>query len=349
MNGFGKGSLRPSVPAFLLVASLAANAHAADVTVSIQYADEPEREIAERLVSELSSEGYVVESRAADEPTPCDASGAKLVSIGAGAKAWIRLGEDASGETVVATICYLGSLPFLQQASSSAPKSDPRKLALAAVEALNGLRSKVPPPAPEPEHGAARDAAPEAPDTKNSAASRDEATLRNAVMVGGAVVLGVPDFPVVPAVTTSANLGITPSTALLVDALWPVGGAELESADVVATVRTAWLRIGPRLGWGTGDFALSGAALAGPALTWATAVAHPPKAGAADVTAGVVISLKALVEYPRRTPIFALASASASALLPAVRVKLDESVSEPLGAFPFEASIGLGVRWGGGS
>jgi hypothetical protein len=270
------------------------------------------------------------------------------VSVGASARAWIRLSEDhQGGETVVATICYLGALPFLQQAASSAPKSDPRKLALAAAEALNGLRSKVPLPAPESESTAAR-AEPSAQEvTKVPIVRTVPATLQSSVMLGGALMLNAPEFPIVPAVTTSADLGVTRSASLLVDALWPVSGAELESPEVTARVRTAWLRIGPRLRWAADDFDLSGALLAGPALSWATAVARAPLAGAADVTAGAVLSVKALAEYPRRTAIFAFASASASALLPGVRVKLDESVSEPLGAFPLEASIGLGARWGG--
>jgi hypothetical protein len=349
MNGFQKGPIRSSVGAALCLAvTLSSNAHAAGVTVSIQYTGEEEREFADRLVSELSSEGYVVESRAVDEPTPCDANGAKLVSVGANAKAWIRLSEDPErAETVVATICYLGALPFLQQASSSAPKSDPRKLALAAAEALNGLRSKVPLPVPEFEQRAPP-AVPATPITKEAVARTDAATLENSVLLGGALMLNAPDFPIVPGVTTNANLGVTRSVSLLVDALWPVSGAELESPEVTAKVRTAWLRIGPRLRWAAGDFDLSGALLAGPALSWATAVARAPRAGAADVTAGAVLSIKALAEYPRRTAIFAFASASASVLLPGARVKLDGSVSEPLGTFPLEASIGLGARWGRG-
>jgi hypothetical protein len=350
MNGFEKGPIRSSVGALVLLAvTLGANAHAAGVTVSIQYTGDEQQEFADRLVSELSSEGYAVESRAVDEPTPCDPNGAKLVSVGASARAWIRLSEDPQGgETVVATICYLGALPFLQQASSSAPKSDPRKLALAAAEALNGLRSKVPLPEPESESKAAP-AAPAVQDLRKETIVRTApATLENSVMLGGSLMLNAPEFPIVPGVTTGASLGVTRSATLLVDALWPVSGAELESPEVTAKVRTAWLRVGPRLRWAAGDFDLSGALLAGPALSWATAVAEPPRAGTADVTAGAVLSVKTLAEYPRRTAIFAFASASASALLPGVRVKLDGSVSEPLGAFPLEASIGLGARWGRG-
>ena len=349
MNGCTRAPLRLSVAAaFCFAATLGADARAAGLAVSIQYASETEREVAERLVSELSSEGYSVEARAIDEPTPCDANGARLVSVGADARAWIRLSEDPAGsDAVVATICYLGALPFLQQASSSAPRNDPRKLALAAAEALNGLRSKVPPPAPEPARTPA-EARPSAPPITQQTVTRSNAApLENSVTLGGAMLKNAPDFPIVPALTTGATLGISSSMALLVDALWPVGGAEVASADVTATVRTAWLRLGPRMRFAAGDFELSGALLAGPALSWATAVAEPPLAGGADVTAGAVLSFKALVEYPRRGSIFAQASASASALLPGVQVKLGPEASEPLGAWPLEASVSLGVRWGG--
>jgi hypothetical protein len=108
MNGFEKGSLcRWLAFALFFLTTRSASARTAEVTVSIGYTGETQREFAERLVSELSSEGYVVESNAVDEPTPCDVTGAKLVSVRTGARAWIRLGEDPlGGETVVATICY---------------------------------------------------------------------------------------------------------------------------------------------------------------------------------------------------------------------------------------------------
>ncbi len=347
MIGIEKGSLRLLVALLAFAAStLAKSAHAAAVSVTIDYGDESRRELADRLASELSSEGYAVELRAAGEPSPCDPTGARLVSVQAGARAWIRLSEDAKdGETVVASICYLGAIPFLQQASSSAPHTDPRKLALATAEALNGLRSKVPPVTPDPAR-AMLPAEPH-PEPRQPLVAAERATPENSVMAGGAVMANVPGFPTVPAVTTSASLGITRSSALVFDALWPVVGAELTSPEVTASVRTAWLRIGPRLRWAAGDFDLSGAVLAGPALSWATAVADAPRIGAADVTAGAVFSVMTLVEYPRRAPIFAALALSASALVPEVRVKLDESVSEPRGAWPVTASLGLGARWGG--
>ncbi len=66
----------------------------------------------------------------------------------------------------------------------------------------------------------------------------------------------------------------------------------------------------------------SGAVLAGPALTWATAVAAPPRAGAADIATGAILTLGAFLQYPTTTAIFGSASLSGSALLPGARVNL---------------------------
>jgi hypothetical protein len=106
--------------------------------------------------------------------------------------------------------------------------------------------------------------------------------------------------------------------------------------------------VGPRFGWALGDFELSAAALAGPAVTWATGEARAPRVGTTDVTTGAVLSLATSLEYPRNAAVFACVSASASALLPAVEVDLGDGPPAPRGAFPLEASIGFGARWGGG-
>ena len=81
-------------------------------------------------------------------------------------------------------------------------------------------------------------------------------------------------------------------------------------------------------------------------MSWATAVALAPRIGTADVSPGALFSLAVGVEYPRRSPVFAGASASASALLPGLRLNLGEGES-PRGSWPLEAGIALGARWGG--
>lgn len=311
-----------------------------EVLVSVQVDSEARRPLAERVVSELESEGYAVKL---DESgaSPCETSGAQVVPVGRETRAWVRLTQSPAGDdTVVASICYLGALPFLQQAASSAPSSDPQKLAVATAEALNGLRSKLPPVVGESAVAVRRAEARPSP-----APEPARSGVVNRVAFRAALLVELPDYPAAPGAMFGATLGLGTHAGLMLDALVPVGGAELESSALTATVRTAWLRLGPRLDWALGDFELSGALLAGPAITWATAVARAPRAGTADVSPGVVLSVAALAEYPRRAKVFACASTSASALLPGSRVDLADGRPAPRGSFPLEASLGLGARW----
>lgn len=315
----------------------------ADIAVTIQIESDEHLDVAQRIASELVSEGYATELRPGTDPSPCDPAGARLVSVAQGTKAWIRLRTDPPGsDTFVASICYLGALPFLQQAAPSAPRSAPSELALATAEALNGLRSKLPPLVAAPE-GVATHVEPPKPSERPPEPAPHG--VENDVVVGSTFVSNLPDFPLSPGVFTRATLGVTRAAGLALDAFFPTSGRELSSSEVTATVRTAWLRLGPRLGGPLGDFELSAAALAGPAVTWATAVATPPRVGTADVSTGAILSLAAFVEYPRATPVFASLSASASALLPGAKVDLGDD-DPPRGSFPVEASIGFGVRWG---
>jgi hypothetical protein len=281
------------------------------------------------------------------EPTPCDASRAEHASLPSSAKAWIRLGADPDdGGRVVASICYFGTLPLVQKAAPSASRdAEPRQLALAAAEALNGLRAKVPPLTSEPERPPAtpEGAPPEHAEPAVTAAN----PLPSSLVLGSALVRNLPDFPAAPGVTTKATLGILPSFGIVLDVLVPTIGRELASEALTATLRTAWFRAGPRFGGALGDFELSALALAGPAITWATGVARPPRIGTTDVTTGAVLTLALSFEYPRGTPIFACASGAASALLPGVRVNLGTSADPPRGSFPLEASVGIGARFGG--
>jgi hypothetical protein len=327
----------------LLGASIEARA---DVAVSVRYESDDQLELARRITSELSSEGYSVEIVAVAEASPCDPDGARVVAVTERATVWIRLSTDPTRkDTVVASICYLGTLPFLQKASVSAPGGEPQTLALATAEALNGLRSKLPPLGAAPERASDASARPSAPQSIPRDEKRPE-PLVNGALVGTALVLNLPDFPALPGVVGRATLGVVPSLGIAIDAFVPTTGREVESAEVTAALRTTWFRVGPRFRGAAGDFDLSVAALAGPAITWAVGEARPPRVGTTDVTTGAVLSLAAFVEYPRSGPVFACASASASALLPGVRVDLVDG-DPPEGSWPLEAAIGFGVRWGG--
>jgi len=329
----------------MLFVLCAAGRARAEIGVSIQYQSAEHLELARRLSSELTSEGYVVALQGASEFFPCDASRVGAVAAPAGTSVWIRFTPSASGETVVASICYASTAPGFLETSASAPRSEPRQLALATAEALNGLRSKLPPMTVAPPTAGATPPVPARESAPPSAPSARP--LMNSASLSAGLLLNLPDFPAAPGIDARVTLGLGPSLGIVIDAFVPVGASELTSAEVTARVRTTWLRLGPRISGSLGRLQFAGAVLAGPALTWATGSAQLPRIGTTDLTAGAVASLAAFVEYPRHGLLFVCASASASALLPGVRVSLGDHSPAPYGAWLFDGSIGFGARWGG--
>jgi hypothetical protein len=336
--------------ALLLAHMLVAERAHAETRATIRYDSEEQLELARRLSSELASEGYVVELTSSTEPSPCETGEGDRLRGARPSSVWIRLQADPStSDTVVASICYFGVLPFLQQVTESGPRNDPVKLALSTAEALNGLRARVP-----PLEGAASSAPPNtaAPATTPSPApapapTEARAHSRSSASLGPALLLNLPDFPAALGVEARATFDATTHVALTFDAFVPALGSELASESVTATARTTWLRVGPRWFWTQGELGMSTAVLAGPALTWATAVARAPRRGAADIEPGAVVSLVQYAEYPAHTPWFCSATLSASALLPGARVRLWSDTASPRGSFPILASVGLGARFGG--
>jgi hypothetical protein len=340
-------SLRVAVVCAVLAVLGATGRVRAEILVSLQYESKAELEHARRVASELASEGYTVETGSIPELSPCDPNGPKLITISRGTKAWIRLAADPTDpDKVVAFICYLGAQPLLQQAAPSAPRSEGEQLALAAAEALNGLRVRLPPLQNEPERAARPvDKKPIEDEPRPAPAPRSR-PVSNGLVLGTGLVRNFPDFPTTPGITGRGTLGVVPSVGLVIEVFVPTTSGELASEAMTARIRTSWIRVGPRLNWTLGDFELSGAVLAGPALTWATAVAAPPRAGTADLATGAIVTLGASLQYPTSSAIFGSASLSGSALLPGARVNLGDDSPAPRGYWPVDASIGLGVRWG---
>jgi hypothetical protein len=344
------GLLATTKVSLLLAHLLVVERAHAEIQATIRYDSEEQLELARRLSSELASEGYVVELTTSAEPSPCETGEGDGLRGARPSSVWIRLqAAESSNDTVVASICYLGALPFLQQVTASAPRNDPVKLALSTAEALNGLRARVP-----PLQGAASSAQPntDAPAAVQSPApapapTETRAHSRSSASLGPALLLNLPDFPAALGVEARATLEVSTHVALTLDALVPALGSELASESVTATARTTWLRVGPRLFWRPGELGLSTAVLAGPALTWATAVARAPRRGSADVEPGAVLSLVQYAEYPAHASWFCSATLSASALLPGARVRLWSDAPSPRGSFPIVASVGLGARFGG--
>ena len=348
MVGPRRSLLHAAVAATTLTLLAWARSAVADVSVSLRYESAAELEHARRVASELASEGYAVDLGDTPEPSPCDPNAPRLASIPRDARAWIRLAPDpADAERVVAFICFLGAQPLLQQAVPSAPRSNGEQLALAAAEALNGLRVRLPPVQNAPRRPPPSEPSPRAPLAPDARVERVPKRVVDSLVLGPGIVRSFPDFPTTLGISARGTLGIVPSLGLVIDVFVPATSGELASDAVTAEIRATWVRVGPRLGWELGDFELSAAALAGPAFTWATATAVPPRQGAADVSAGAILTLGAFLQYPARSALFGAASVSGSALLPAPRVHLADAARAPRGYFPLEASLGLGVRWGG--
>jgi hypothetical protein len=334
---------------FLAHALVAERAHA-ETRATIRYDSEEQLELARRLSSELASEGYAVELTSSSEPSPCETGEGDRVRNARPSSVWIRLQADPStSDTVVATICYLGALPFLQQVTASGPRNDPVKLALSTAEALNGLRARVPPLEGAASSAQPNTAAPAAVPSPAPAPAPTEtrADSRTSASLGPALLLNLPDFPAALGVEARATLDVASHVALTFDTFVPALGSELASESVTATARTTWLRAGPRWFWTQGELGLSTAVLVGPALTWASAVARAPRRGTADIEPGAVVSLVQYAEYPAHTPWFCSATLSGSALLPGARVRLWSDAPSPRGSFPIVASVGLGARFGG--
>jgi hypothetical protein len=349
MSGARRNSLSVALASLCSGICVAGGARA-ELGVSIHYQSDEQLDVARRLSSELSSEGYAVTVAKVFDTRPCDATRSQPLTASRGTGAWIRLVGSSAAEKIVASICYVGTQPLVLEASTSAPSSEPRRLALATAEALNGLRSKLPASVvvadsvPVRRESPSRDRAAAVLDVRSPSPGQ----LANRAEFGAGLLVNFPDLPPAPGVTARVSVGVASSLGIVMDAFVPVAGSEVASPEVRARVRTAWLRVGPRVGGPFQDMYLSGAVLAGPAVTWATATAQSPRRGTADLTMGAVTSVAAFLEYPHRSTIFACASASVSALLPGVRVKLGDRAPSAHGAWLLDGAVGIGARWGGG-
>jgi hypothetical protein len=120
---------------------------------------------------------------------------------------------------------------------------------------------------------------------------------------------------------------------------------DLVGDNVELSVRSAFARLGVSRAFTASPVRLSVAAAAGPAITWATARAAPPRVGTTAVGLGVILAAGVSAEYPSHAPVFALLRAQAATLVPRIRFQLGTERSEPLGRALVEVAFGLGARW----
>jgi hypothetical protein len=304
-------------------------------SVSLLEPRPSDRAVSERLMSELSSEGYSVE-RSGSTSTPCDSPRSRETEPPV-ESVWIRIEwETFDGPADRTFVCYRSPAGRLFDASARASNSDPATLAISTVETLNGLRSSATVPSPAPS-GARAPVVREAPPPSHFVAS--------SVFAGGTFAFSPLGLP--PLLGSSATLGsgISDHVSIAYDGFVTWRPAEIERPDRRIEARAAWIRIGPRLSWSASLFDVDGSLLAGPAFFWTEADAEPPRVGSADSTAACLVSLGLGVEVPRRSRFFLRVAALGSVLLPRVAI---EAGDEDVPAWLFvETSLGLGFRWFG--
>ncbi len=321
---------------------LAPRARAADV-IAIRYRDPALAELVQRLANELTSDGYVVQLPATHEASPCERPANDGASERTPNAAWISVVADpADPQTVLASICFRGSVTLLQRTSSRGLRSEPERFALTTAEALNGLSAQVPVLVQRATRPNPRAAAPRAEAAVLDAGGHG----MNSLSLGQSALIDPSGVPVRWGVALEATLPATANLSLSFDAVLPVSAAELNSSEVRARLRTAWVRGGTTLSWRVARANVTGSLLAGPALSWATAEAEPPRVGTADVALSALVSLGLGLEYPQDSGVFARASARATALLPAGQVALADDTRR-LSPVVIEATLGIGVRWSG--
>lgn len=297
--------------------------------VSVLDPGPTDRAIAERLFSELGSEGYAVEwSRSAD--SPCD-SPRTPGPHEHDERAWVRLDPERPDVPADRSfVCYQSATGRLLGSSARSSSGDPSTLAISTVEVLNGLRrsASVPSSTREPVELQVRAHA------RGASAS---------LFAGGTFAFSPLGLPPLLGANVALRSGVDGELSLVYDAFVTLRSAELERADRRLEVRAAWLRIGPRLSWTVSMLNIDGSLLAGPAFLWATADAQQPLVGSADSTGAGLLSLGFGVEIPRHAPFFLRVSATGSVLFPRVSI---ETGRDEVPAWCFiETSLGLGLRW----
>lgn len=330
---------------FLLASALLVTPPAwAGDRVSITYSGVELRPVAERLASELRTDGHAVTIAENEEPSPCENP---LASSGpSDAAAWVRLTNDpGDGDGMIASICVRSTVALLERVSSRGDRAQPERFALATAEALNGLRAQVPVLSSREAPSVATSSADGAPLTESTSA---DAMTRsdNQLSLAQTAWLDLADLPPLWGGALAAELAVSDRVHVAFDTFIPISSIELTHEDTLVTLRAAWVRSGLGLRWEAGDARVGASLLGGAAITWARAEASAPRVGAADAKLGALVTLGATLEYPSRSRIFLLAAARASGIFPAVRVAVASDTSKTLGPLLAEGALGVGLRFG---
>lgn len=306
----------------------------ADVQVVVSQPS-PEHELAAgKLVTELRSEGYVVQWVSYPAETPCTRTTATAHAPSASG-IWIELGSSGAEPEVTATICYRPPLGALDRARVTAPLDDPQRLAIITVEAVNGLRSAPRPAEMPPRKAAATDGAP-----LNAWQPR-----RAQLGVGAATVLDVTGAGPVIGAELRLAVSLDEALAMQAEVFVPALAAREVGVDRTLWLRAAWVRLGLRRRWLLAQAELDASLAVGSALVWARSDPRPPLVGTTALAATALFSAGLGFVYPRESLVDFYVQAHASRLVPDVKLTTDRDHTRPFGALLLDAALGLETRW----
>lgn len=287
-------------------------------------------EATNRLVAELRSAAYELSWFEPGRGSPC-AGGSALLELPPPA-ALIELEHQPESGVVLAVICYVRGARAFEQTSIDVPAGDPTRLALAVVEALNGLGAQ-----PLPRRQAPFVVI--APDLPPSRAAFAEAALATDA-IGKFSILGA---------RLALQANVSERFGVQLEAFVPVREGEVSGADRDLSLRAAWAAVGPRLSWITPPLRFGFTITAGPTLVWVSARTNTAeRVGTTSTTSAAIISSSVWLEYPSDAALYLRAGGHVSRLLPSVEVALGDGSFQPYGELLLDVGLGLGVRWGSG-
>lgn len=284
----------------------------------------------ERLMAELQSEGYELSWLAADEAAPCGRAEHVAARLPA---AFVRLEHEPGAKLAEAVICYVRREQAFEQTSVSVAAGDDRRLALAVVEALNGLKAepRTGGPAPSPL------AAPPVRTSRGADAAFVDAAL--AMDAFGRLPLAGAGF--------GLNAALSEQLSLHLETFTSVHDGDRSGFERELSLGGAWARFGPRFSWRAARLRLGVSLAVGPALVWASARSKTPERIGTNARAGsALVSSGLWLECPIASVLFLRAGAHASRLLPSIELALGDGSFLPFGELLLDASLGFGVSWG---
>lgn len=322
--------IRRAAKAMALAALLTSSPARAELPVTLSQPSPEYGTAATQLVAELRAEGYVVQWLTYVAVSPCsDARPNSASGI------WIELGPAAQQSDVTITICYRPVSRTADQTRVVAPLDPPRRLAIATVEALHGLRA-----GPRPGPTAMRQEIIE----MTPSISPPE-PLRAAFLLGLAFVTDPTGAGPVPGVELGLLSPLHRHFAVEVNAFIPAAAAKETGADRTLRLRTAWLRAGVRWTWALASIELFASVGAGAALVWAASEPTPPLLGTTRLAAAALVSAGVGLTYPHDSLFSVFVQAHGSRLFPKIDLRVDALSTRAFGNLLLDGAFGVAIGW----